>query len=146
MLDCQLVQWNLLKGCETWHLPVTYSYFVKGVVSKKCMQLSQKVFWVVLVLQFLDFSISEKIWENGTRSHGRMFLSAKRRQQKYVSQLQCQGWTFWYCCVHFLPTFLSIIEELGGKLCLVTFSDRAKIFSLKCLLDAALEFVIEKMK
>ena len=39
---------------------------------------------------FLDFSISGKSEKNGTKRHERMFVSAKRKQQKQVQQLQCQ--------------------------------------------------------
>ena len=53
-----------------------YSYFKKGC-RKKCTRQSRKVLCVVL------YSLSFKeIWKNGTRGHGRMFVSAKGRQQK----------------------------------------------------------------
>ena len=49
------------------------------------MRQGQKVLWVVLSTQFLN-----EIWKNGTRDHGRMFVGAKGKQQKYFRQLQCQ--------------------------------------------------------
>ena len=45
-----------------------------------------------------------------------------------------------------LISWYAIIKELGAKVCLVTIFDPAKIFSLKCLLDAGLQFFVEKMK
>ena len=53
-----------------------YSYFEKGC-GKKCTRESRKVLWVVLSSLFL-----KGIWKNGTRGHGRMFESAKGKQQK----------------------------------------------------------------
>ena len=54
----------------------TYSYFKKGC-RKKCTQQSRKVLWVILSSLFF-----KEICENGTRGHGRMFSSAKGKQQK----------------------------------------------------------------
>ena len=41
------------------------------------MQMSRKVLWVVLSSLFF-----KEIWKNGTSSNGRMFASAKGKQQK----------------------------------------------------------------
>ena len=54
-----------------------YSYFEKGC-RKKCTRQSRKVFWVVLSLLFFKEILRE--WHE--RGHGRMFASAKGRQQK----------------------------------------------------------------
>ena len=48
-----------------------YSDFEKGR-RIKCTRQSRKVSWVVLSSLF-----SKEIWKNGTRGHGRMFVSAK---------------------------------------------------------------------
>ena len=53
-----------------------YSYFEKGC-RKKCTRQSQKVLWVVFSTLFF-----KEISKNGTRGHGRMFASAKGKQQK----------------------------------------------------------------
>ena len=53
-----------------------YSYLEKGC-RKKCTRQSRKVLRVVLGSLFFA-----EIWNNGTRSHGHMFASAKGEQQK----------------------------------------------------------------
>ena len=65
-------------------------------------------------LLLLHFSISGKSEKNSTRRHGRMFASAKRKQQKQVGQPQYQEQcndhmpiTFRDCRVHFLSDNLS---------------------------------------
>ena len=53
-----------------------HTYFEKGC-QEKCTWQSRKVLWVVLSSLFF-----KEIWKNGTRGHGRMFASAKGKQQK----------------------------------------------------------------
>ena len=57
---------------------------------------NQKV-WVILSLMFF-----REISKNCTRSHGRMIASAKRKQQKYIRQLQFQE-----KCIDHIPHYLS---------------------------------------
>ena len=54
----------------------TYSYFEKGC-RKKCTRQFRKVLWVVFSSLFF-----KEISNNGKRGHGRMFASAKGKQQK----------------------------------------------------------------
>ena len=84
-----------LTGYETIIFQV-YSYFEKGW-RKKCTRQSRKVLWVVLNSLFF-----KGVWKNDTRGHGRMFASGKRKQQKYVRQLQCQEQ-----CIDHIPYYLS---------------------------------------
>ena len=53
-----------------------YSYFEKGC-RKKCTRQSRKVLWGVLSSLFFN-----DIWKNDERGHGRVFASAKGKQQK----------------------------------------------------------------
>ena len=53
-----------------------YSYFEKGC-RIKCTRQPRKVLWVVLSSLFF-----KEIWKNDRRDHGRMFASAKGKQQK----------------------------------------------------------------
>ena len=63
----------------------------------------------------LNSLLFKEVWKNETRGHGRIFAGAKRKQQKYVRQLQCQEQrvliishiTFWDCGVHIFPGNLS---------------------------------------
>ena len=77
-----------------------YSYFEKGC-RKKCTRQSRKVLWVVL--SSLSF---KEIWKNDTRGHGRMFASAKGKQQKQVRHLQCQEQ-----CIDHIPYYLSDLSR-----------------------------------
>ena len=52
------------------------SYFEKGC-RKKCTRQSQKVLWVVF-----SSLVFKEISKNGKKGHGRMFASAKGKQQK----------------------------------------------------------------
>ena len=58
-------------------VPFIYSCFEKGC-RKKCTQQSRKVLWVVLSSLFFN-----DIWKNDERGHGRVFASAKGKQQNY---------------------------------------------------------------
>ena len=77
----------------------SYSYFEKDY-RKKCTRQSRKVLWVVLS-SLGGFEFTE-IWKNGTRGHGRMFASAKGKQQKNFWQLQWQEQ-----CIDHIPYYLS---------------------------------------
>ena len=44
------------------------------------------------------------VWKNDIREHGRMFASAKGKQQKQVRQLQCQEQ-----CIDHIPYYLSAL-------------------------------------
>ena len=73
-----------------------YSYFKKGC-RKKCTRQSRKVLWVVFSSLFF-----KQISKNGKRGHGRMFASAKGKQQKQIRQPQCQE-----KCIDHIPYNLS---------------------------------------
>ena len=64
---------------------------------KKCTRQFRKLLWVILSSLFF-----KEIWKNGTRGHGRMFASAKGKQEKQVRQRQCQEQ-----CIHHIPYCLS---------------------------------------
>ena len=63
----------------------------------------------------LNSLLFKEVWKNETRGHGRIFAGAKRKQQKYVRQLQCQEQrvliishiTFRDCRVYIIPGNLS---------------------------------------
>ena len=67
---------TLEEGLSSRKNIVVYSYFKKGC-RKKCARQSWKVVWVILSSLFF-----KEISKNGTRGHGRMFASAKGKQQK----------------------------------------------------------------
>ena len=70
-----------------------YSHCEKG--RKKCTRQFRKLLWMILSSLFF-----KEIWKNGTRGHGRMFASAKGKQQKWQRQCQEQ-------CIHHIPYCLS---------------------------------------
>ena len=79
-LDMYIKSQDMEKSSAKWviiNLAVfTYSYFEKGC-RKKCTRQSRKVLWVVL-----SSPLFKEIWKIGERGHGRMFASAKGKQQK----------------------------------------------------------------
>ena len=78
-------------------LPSCIQLFRERLCRKKCTRQSRKVLWVVL--SSLSF---KEIWKNVTRGHGRMFASARGKQQKRVRHLQCQEQ-----CIDHIPYYLS---------------------------------------
>ena len=70
-------------------------------------RLSQKVHATIPILWVVFSSLFFKeICQNGLRGHGRMFASAKGKQQKQARQLQCQE----HCIAH-TPYYLSVLSR-----------------------------------
>ena len=120
MLDmlCMVLSFFLSEVCfcassvQTWHLTwrtsdifvrVLLNYFILQInsyfrkVVGNCTRQSWKVLWVVLSLLFF-----KEVWKNVTKADGRMFASAKGKEQNYVRQLQRQGQ-----CIDHIPFYLS---------------------------------------
>ena len=73
-----------------------YSHFEKGC-QKKCTRQSRKVLWVVL-----SSLLFKEIWKNRMRGHGRMFASAKGKQQKWLDSYSVREQ-----CIDHIPYYLS---------------------------------------
>ena len=74
------------KSAKTISFGLAYAYVAYSVYScvekgcrKKCTRQSRKVLWVVFSSLFF-----KEISKNGKKGHGRMFASAKGKQQKQV--------------------------------------------------------------
>ena len=67
-------------------------------------RLSEKVHATIPkgIVGSFESTVLQKIWKIGTRGHGRMFVSAKGKQQKQVLQLQSQEQ-----CIDHIPYYLS---------------------------------------
>ena len=73
---CQFIVLNDEVLSNSFPLRLVYSCFEKGC-RKKCTRQSRKVLWVVFSSLFF-----KEISKNGKKFHGRMFASAKGKQQK----------------------------------------------------------------
>ena len=68
---CISYRWTYLTAFHFLTCEYSYNSFEKGC-RKKCTRKCRKVLWL----------FSKEIWKNGTRGNGRMFASAKGKQQK----------------------------------------------------------------
>ena len=82
---CQKNRWDAVPFFPFWYIQL-----FQERLSEKVHSTVRKVLWVVLSSLFF-----KEIWENGTRGHGRMFASARGKQQTLIRQATVSGTVYW---------------------------------------------------